>query len=254
MGSLYTRFDAYHNQKVMLLENGNKSLRVKVKEQEGIINQYEKSKNDNIFRSSIDANKIIDCHIDEFISKELVRRSQLSEADEIKFSGVDVELDSMYELCRLVNENKIDKRSFVEAILNFDEFISFVKKRGKSLQILTSKFLAQKLVTKKPKFVSHSAQTYEDGEGDGEAEVDAYKDLEKRFKNANNKLGRLTGRCEMLQKEKENLKTRIYQLEFSLQVSEDNLKKADITIQSKRNDIKLLEDMITKVRMLLKFD
>lgn len=87
-----------------------------------------------------------------------------------KFSGVDHDLDEIYEYLDFVGHNKPNVSFYLPKGAPFSKFRDFVNAKGKELQITSSKMVASKLFKEPPKMTSESTQV--DLVEDFQSEVD----------------------------------------------------------------------------------
>lgn len=114
-----------------------------------------------MFKSSFDATKVIDCHIDEFIDKKQLEQASSIKSKNITFSGVDHDLDNIYQFLELIGNNKMDNTSFNPSAMPFHLIQKQLLEKGKSLQILSSKQVASLLGRNAPVKREMYAQTDE---------------------------------------------------------------------------------------------
>ena len=89
--------------------------------------------------------------MEEFIKlEELISRNK-SELTNISFSGVDVDLNSLQQYLEMAGRNTIDQQDYNSGALSFDKIKDYVKVKGKSLQIASSRALMSRIVKSPPK-------------------------------------------------------------------------------------------------------
>ncbi|CAI2373380.1 unnamed protein product [Moneuplotes crassus] len=106
--------------------------------------------------STFEAISQIDDSIKELLKDQIERRRELFMTK--KFSGVDDILSEVYRYLELIGNSRVEAGTLLSRGNAFDDVQGFVKNQAKALQITSSRFLAERLITEKPRMVSKGTQ------------------------------------------------------------------------------------------------
>ena len=196
------------------------------------------------FTNSFEASKIIDSHLEEYFNQEDMTGGKKEQLDNASFSGVDVDLSSLHQYLEMVGRNKVDNQKFHSGLVNFDKMKEYVKLKGMSLQIASSRALMSRVSKIPPKRISSGSQTDPTEEQEEIVKLqELVDDIQKLLEKRNTEIGHLKLQCEGLVKERESLKNQIFKLEVMVEQRDGYIKSYEETLSSKRALIKSLDDV-----------
>ena len=99
--------------------------------------------------SSVEVLRTIDSQVSEY-DKYLLQKDK-EKMMKVKFSGVDNHLNKICELNELMSRSMFLDSSTDTKCMSFDKIKDYLTTKGKKLQLISSKCIAEKLTKKKPK-------------------------------------------------------------------------------------------------------
>ena len=242
--NIYDRLELLHTNKEMLLQSAVDNQKYKIKECENIskkylinniiVHDYQLKDQNQLIRSSIDATKIIDWNIKEFIDQKSLQRIESVTKEIMKFSGVDRDLERISKFLELVGNSKIEYNEFDMINNSFKHIQDYIFTRGKCLQIISSKQLASKM--HKIPVMKYSTKTQTNAEAMQIELQESFwniEELKSEVENKDKRINFLNDTIEYGNKERETLRFQIDKLKHEIENTEHDLKLAEDTIFTK---------------------
>lgn len=246
MENMISRLNSQFKNSEILNKTKVKGLTLKIHDQEKLIRKYEKERNEHIFTSSIDATKVIDTRIGEFIHEDSIMNRE--EFQSMKYSKVDKDLENLVAFIKLISGSNIDLKQFLERFENFDRFQKLIQTQGQSLQVSTSKAIHNLLTPVPPNMTEAGVQTKEEDIKETLRFLDKeLSQAEAKVKTQENMLQRLSEKTKFLEKEKKEIMDTNFELKVFLNEMDSDLKKKNRYLFQQRNDIKMLDNLVKKV-------